>query len=247
VRCGKCAASYPIEHGVIDLLSGGDGSGSLMQRAMEAETIVGIYESRGWRRSALAALAFGISFEQERQLILHTAAVTRGQTVLDLACGTGIYTRPFAAQARPGLVVGLDLSLPMLRLASRLRRKDKLHNIVLIHGTARRLPFPPEHFDVVNCGSALHLFPHAAPVLREVHRVLKPGGRFTASAARWESPLWVAAYSAAVLGIHPFSTAELGDRCRRIGFAEVRFHHASRLWLIMSARKPAHPASRVRR
>jgi len=209
-----------------------------MQRAMEAETVVSIYESRGWRRSVLASLAFGISFEQERDLILRGAAVKRRDVVLDLACGTGIYTRPLAVLARSGVVVGLDRSLPMLRLASVLRRKDKLHNVILLHGTAGRLPFAPEHFDLVHCGSALHLFPQAAPVLREVHRVLKPGGCFTASTVRWESGPKIADYTRALLGIHPFSTGELDARCRRAGFTQISFHHASRLWLIMSARKP---------
>jgi SAM-dependent methyltransferase len=240
VRCGACAAPYPVNQGVLDLCPSTAGQRSLVQLAMEWEPLVGAYESRWWRRGALAALATGIPFERERDLILRAAKVSRGDTVLDLACGTGIYTRPLASRARPGLVVGLDLSLPMLRRASQLARQQKLKNIILIRDNALQLPFLSERFDLVNCGSGLHLFPNAARVLREVHRVLKTGGRLTVSTVRWYSgPLasQTADYAARVTGVHPFSADELQARCTRVGLAEVKFHYANRLCLIMSARK----------
>lgn len=245
LHCGVCAAVYPVGHGVIDLLPGGAGTRSLAQRAMESERVVGFYESRWWRRSVLAAFALGISFEQEHQLISRAAKVQRGETVLDLACGTGLYTRPFAQRARPGLVVGMDLSLAMLRAAAQFARRQKLRNVLLIHGNAMRLPFPPARFDIVNCCGALHLFPNPGRVLREIHRVLKPGGRFTAATSRRNrGPVagWTANSIANMLGIHPLSRNELAARCRRVGLGEVQFHHASRLWLIMSARKVADTA-----
>jgi len=240
LRCTVCAAVYPVSHGVIDLLPGGAGQRGLAQRAMESERVVDFCESQWWRRSALAALALGISFEQEHALITRVARVRREQTVLDLGCGTGLYTRPFAQRARPGLVIGLDLSAAMLRAAAQFARQQQSHNVILIRGTALHLPFPPACFDLVNCCGALHLFPSPGRVLREIHRVLKPGGRFTAATSRWTSgPLASRAANAVadILGIHPFTTDELEARCRRAGLGEVTFHHTSRLWLVMSARK----------
>src|SRR6266851_7226571 len=90
---------------------------SLAQRAMESDAIVRVYESRLWRRSLIATLALGISFEREQELIGRAARLSPGDALLDLACGPGIYTRPFARQVAPGLVVGLDLSPAMLRHA----------------------------------------------------------------------------------------------------------------------------------
>jgi ubiquinone/menaquinone biosynthesis C-methylase UbiE len=215
---------------------------SLAQRAMESEAIVAIYEGRLWRQSAMAALALGISFEREQQLIGHAARLSPGDTLLDLACGPGIYARPFARQAAPGLVVGLDLSAPMLRHAHRRARAEKLANLVLVRGDASCLPFASDRFDVVNCCGALHLFPDADQALREVHRVLKPGGRFTAAAFRRGAGRFAtlgAELRRHIMGIDSFTPEELRSRLGAAGLGEVACHHARAQWLIMSARRAA--------
>lgn len=240
VRCAACSQSCPVDEGVIDLLPGVSTVRSPAQFLMEAEPVVRIYESRLWRRSLPTALALGMSFEQEQALISRAAKVKRDATVLDLACGPGIYTRPLAQRATGGTVVGVDLSLPMLRYASARAREQRLDNIVLIHGDALHLPFPPERFDLVNCCGALHLFSNVGQVLREAHRVLKPDGRLTVAAVRRDGGLvgaLMAALGSRLFGVHPFSAGELQARCARVGLRDVRFHYAKRLWLIMSAKR----------
>ena len=240
VRCRSCSATYPVTEGVLDLLPGVPMKPSPAQRTMEAEAIVRIYESRWWRRSALFALLLGISFDREQELILRTAHLTGAETVLDLACGPGIYARPFARAVAAGTVVGLDISLPMLRYASRRAREEGLTNLLLIHGTALDLPFPPAHFDVVNCCGALHLFPDVPRVLREIERVLRPGGRFTVAAFR-RSVGRIAAFRATarrrLYGIDAFTPEELESRLVEAGLGDVQCHHARAAWLVMSARK----------
>jgi ubiquinone/menaquinone biosynthesis C-methylase UbiE len=207
---------------------------------MESEAVVRVYESRLWRRSLMATLAFGLSFEHEQQLIGHAARLSPGGTLLDLACGPGIYTRPFARQVAPGLVVGLDLSPAMLRHARRLAGAAKLENLALVRGDALRLPFAGGRFDVVNCCGALHLFPDADLALREVHRVLKPGGRFTVAAFRRGSGrcgTLGCALRRHIMGIDSFTPAELQARLGAAGLGEIVCHHAGGQWLIMSARR----------
>jgi ubiquinone/menaquinone biosynthesis C-methylase UbiE len=214
---------------------------SLAQRLMEAAPVVRIYESRLWRRSVVATWKLGISFERERDLILRAATLGEAATLLDLACGSGIYTRPLARRAHAGIVAGLDRSWPMLRYASQRVREEGLDNVVLIHGTALQLPFPADRFDLVNCCGALHLFPDVPRVLSEVHRVLKPGGCFTVAAVyRRDGRIAAvgAAYRRQVFGVDAFSRGELESRLVRAGFDTIHCHHAKRLWLIMSARKP---------
>ena len=86
--------------------------------------------------------------------------------VLDLACGT--------ANLRPmvGSYVGVDASTEMLLAARR-----KFATVALAAAQAGALPFADARFDTVCCASAFHIFPDPVGALREVRRVLRPGGR----------------------------------------------------------------------
>lgn len=99
-----------------------------------------------------------------------------GLDVLDVGCGQGIdLVRYAAAGAR---AVGIDITprhaeLATLHLAAMGLRGD-------VHvGDAERLPFPDESFDVVSSNGVLHHTPNMPAALREIHRVLRPGGRMT--------------------------------------------------------------------
>jgi SAM-dependent methyltransferase len=214
---------------------------SLAQRAMEWPPIVRIYESRLWRRSPIAAAAMRISFEREYAIIAAAARLTPAAAVLDLACGPGIYARRFAAAVPQGVVVGLDLSLPMLRFAARRAAAAGLRNLALLRGDAMALPFAAGRFDVVNCCGALHLFPDLAQVLAESARVLAPGGRFTAAAFRrrdGRAAEWATRLRRRRFGVDAFHPDDLSRRLAAAGFGDIRCHHAAGVWLIMSAVRP---------
>ncbi|MFF8034519.1 class I SAM-dependent methyltransferase [Streptomyces sp. NPDC016626] len=97
----------------------------------------------------------------------------RARDLLDVACGTGIVTRRFAA-ARPGLrVTGVDLAASMTRLAA-----ARLPGAV-VRADSRRLPFADARFDAVVSVWLLHLMPDpedVRTVVGECARVLRPGG-----------------------------------------------------------------------
>lgn len=213
---------------------------SIAQSFMEWEPLVAIYESRLWRRSPLFALFMGLTFDREFALIAEAATLAPGARVLDLACGPGIYARPLARDTRGGLVCGLDLSIPMLRYASRKARTEELSNLFFIRGDAQHLPFPEAAFDVVNCCGALHLFPKPARVLGEVHRVLRPGGRVTIAALR-HGEGWFAerrvTLQKQLWGIGAFTPRSLGLLLKRAGFSKTTCLHSARVWLIMATVK----------
>jgi SAM-dependent methyltransferase len=175
--CGSCGARHPISGGIPDLIGVGPAEViTPFQRVMQTPLVVSIYEGI-WRRAGYY-VASSRSFEQEIRTVLQLSRRGNNLRTLDLACGPGVFTRPLAKQSA-GIVVGLDLSWPMLRYALRRVQSESLENISLIRGSAFRLPFLPGSFTSVNCCGALHLFDKPDEALKEIQRVLCPNGYLT--------------------------------------------------------------------
>jgi len=92
--------------------------------------------------------------------------------LLEVGVGTGRIALPLAACV--GEVVGLDLSMPMLRKLIGKRRSER---VAVLRGDATRLPFPAASFDAVLGVHFFHLVPRWREALAEVARVLRPGAR----------------------------------------------------------------------
>ncbi|TMJ52541.1 MAG: methyltransferase domain-containing protein [Alphaproteobacteria bacterium] len=97
------------------------------------------------------------------------------ETVLDIACGTGAVIRLAATRAQGGRLVGLDLNSAMLAVARAAAQTGP--PIEWVEGSALDLPFPAKSVDVVFCQLGLQFFPDRPLALREMRRVLRPGGR----------------------------------------------------------------------
>lgn len=96
-------------------------------------------------------------------------------TVLDIATGGGHVSKalsPHVAQ-----VVACDLTQPMLD-AARKHLDPTCNNVLYVAADAEALPFLDQSFDAVTCRIAAHHFPNPANFVKEVSRVLKPGGKF---------------------------------------------------------------------
>lgn len=101
-----------------------------------------------------------------------------GQNALDLCCGTCDWTIQMAEESKTGQLTGLDFSPHMLQYGQ--RKIDKLglaKQIRLIEGNAMDLPFEDNTFDYVTIGFGLRNVPDYMQVLREMRRVVKPGGK----------------------------------------------------------------------
>ena len=106
------------------------------------------------------------------------AALHGGERVLDVACGTGGVTRRVAqAVGAAGKVVGIDVNEGMLSMARTVPQRHDRPPIEWHHSDATALPFPHAAFDVVLCQHGLEFFADRAAGLREMARVLVPGGR----------------------------------------------------------------------
>jgi SAM-dependent methyltransferase len=130
----------------------------------------------------------------QRAFLINTFAPKRGEVTLDLGCGTGAEIEQILALRRGITVVGLDRSEAMLRKAgTRLSRHIKRGAVTLVTGDAgERLPFPSNSFNAVFSAELLECVPPAKQVglLREIRRVLKPGGRVIIGHTDWDTQVW---------------------------------------------------------
>lgn len=149
--------------------------------AMDSPLVAMIYER--WWRPGFGRILKGVSgpsMADEYTIAAELMDIQKGNTVLDLACGPGNFTRRFSALVGDGgLAVGFDASETMLERAHRDNDAAGISNIALVRGDASVLPFGDATFDSVCCYAALHMFPDPMLTLDEIARVLKPGGRVT--------------------------------------------------------------------
>ena len=116
-----------------------------------------------------------------QQELMRHAVLAPGERVLDVACGTGATVVEAAAAVGPsGKVVGIDLSGRMVEAARRRAEESRVSNATFARMDAERLDLPDASFDVVLCALGLMYVPDPARALREMRRVLRPGGRLVA-------------------------------------------------------------------
>ncbi|QGS68816.1 demethylmenaquinone methyltransferase [Oceanobacillus sp. 143] len=122
-----------------------------------------------------------ISFQRHkawRKDVMKRMNVQKGAKALDVCCGTGDWSISLSeAVGASGEVVGLDFSQNMLSIAEQKKKDLNLSNLELIHGNAMELPFEDHSFDYVTIGFGLRNVPDYMTVLKELYRVVKPGGK----------------------------------------------------------------------
>ena len=220
------AHDLPATNGYIDLLGGGGlPSTGVAQNLMLTRMVPEVYER--WWRPALGRVAKGVlgpGMTEEKRIARLLLGLVPGDGVLDIACGTGNFTRDFAHTVGPsGLVVGLDASPTMLSRA--VDDTGGMEQVAYVRGDAQHLPFRDESFDAVCCFAALHLFADPMKALDSIARVLTPGGRvaiFTSCRGRslpmrtWESVL------AHQSGMRMFERYDVITALEDRGFTQIR-------------------------
>lgn len=99
-----------------------------------------------------------------------------GLRILDFGCGPGTISMGLAEAVDPGELHGIDMEPSQIELAKYFAARDGRDNTTYHVGDVLDLPFDDEFFDVAHCCNVLQHVPDTQAVLREVTRVLKPGG-----------------------------------------------------------------------
>ena len=217
-----------IEHGdgYLDLLGRDLDQEGIARELMQSATLTSVYER--WWRPAMGRLAKGVlgpGMADERRIARLMLGLSRGDGVLDVACGPGNFSRDFARAVGPeGLLVGIDASRPMLARAVRETRAAGLGNAVFVYCDASALPFRDASFDAVSCFAALNLFAEPLKALDDMARVLTPGGRiaiFTSCRSRSRALASVESALTGRSGLRMFDQDEVVDALRERGFDHV--------------------------
>jgi len=99
-----------------------------------------------------------------------------GMHVLDCGCGSGAITLGLAQAVRPGQVTGIDIAEVEIERARNRAREERVDNVHFELGNVYELPFSEPAFDLVFGHNVLEHVAQPDQALREIHRVLKPGG-----------------------------------------------------------------------
>ena len=115
--------------------------------------------------------------EKMTSLIVEESQVEDGQSVLDAGCGTGPVAFPIAERNRRARVYGANISRGQLEIMQKYQRSAGLTNVYLTEQNYTRMAFRDEAFDRVVFAESFCHAPNKAETVREVGRVLKPGGK----------------------------------------------------------------------
>jgi arsenite methyltransferase len=176
------------------------------------------------------------------------ADLRSGEVVLDLGSGAGADVLISARRVSPGgRVIGLDMTPEMIELARRNAAAAGVNNVEFVEGYLEDIPLPDASVDAVISNCVINLAADKSVVLREVARVLRPGGRFAVSdviadpdmddATRSDIQSWTGCVAGALTQAqfeHALDAAGLVE----ISIRETHRVHAHAMAAIVKARKP---------
>lgn len=216
LRCTECHASHPVSEGVADLVESRNG-GAGLQRGLEQAWVARAYER--YLRPALQVAIARRRFDRDSEYLLYRSLLGRVEgPILDLGCGTGLFTRRLALDEGGPVVVGMDVSKPMIEEGIAQAREAGVM-IDFVRAEAPFLPFLDSSLGAVLQSGALHLIDDVPRLFAEVARVLRPGARYVAST--YLPPGFPLSGVHRRAGLHPRSEDELRSAAAAAGL--VRF------------------------
>ncbi|KAJ4363956.1 hypothetical protein N0V83_009409 [Neocucurbitaria cava] len=187
-----------------------------------------VAQAFGYSTEDLASIPSGSNIGLSCGNPLALASLKESETVIDLGCGAGFDVFLAARKVGgKGKVVGVDMNADMLAKARLNASKSQINNVSFVHSRITAINLPDAAADVVISNCVINLVPHAEKhlVFKEMHRLLKPGGRVAVSDILTKKPLpeamknSVALYVGCIAGAS--SKQEYEGWLREAGFGNV--------------------------
>ncbi len=133
---------------------------------------------KDWAKDYDSTLGKVDRHHQLLNLVVELSNVKNGQKVLDIGCGTGLLSLKFLEKAGCS-ITGVDSSPEMLSIfRDKIKKLDLSARVVCKLEDAKALDFEPNTFDVVASTVTLHHLTYKFPIIKKIHEILKPEGRF---------------------------------------------------------------------
>ena len=195
----------------------------------------------GWLGRRLVR-AMNLSHSTMADWGLQQVRVPKEAAILDVGCGGGWTVRRLAAVAPEGQVIGLDYSAASVAVSRNTNGKEvEAGRVHIAMGSVAALPFSDGTFDIVTAVETHYYWPNLPANVREILRVLKPGGTFALIAECYRGGPFRLLYGIVMplLRAAFLSDAEHRNLLTQAGFTEVAtMHLAGRNWICATGRRP---------
>ncbi|KAL5772727.1 hypothetical protein ACOSQ2_012651 [Xanthoceras sorbifolium] len=245
-KCEKCEKTYSSKDNYLDLTVIAGLKDYVEVKPARTELfrspLVSFLYERGWRQNFNRSGFPGP--DKEFKMAQEYFKSSEGGLLVDVSCGSGLFSRKFAKARTYSGVVALDFSENMLRQCYDFIKQDDsilTSNLALVRADVSRLPFSSGSVDAVHAGAALHCWPSPSNAVAEVSRTLRSGGVFVGTTfLRYTSstPLIQRALRERILQGYSYLTEEeIKDLCTSCGLTNYS-SKVQQSFIMFTAQKP---------
>uniref|UniRef100_A0A2P2IMA2 Putative methyltransferase At2g41040ic-like n=1 Tax=Rhizophora mucronata TaxID=61149 RepID=A0A2P2IMA2_RHIMU len=245
-KCEKCSKTYSSRENYLDLTITAGMKGYTEVKPVGTELfrspLVSFLYERGWRQNFNRSGFPGP--DEEFKMAQEYFKPAEGGLLVDVSCGSGLFSRKFAKSGMYSKVIALDFSENMLRQCyDFIKQDDTLSslNLALVRADVSRLPFSSHSVDAVHAGAALHCWPSPSNAVAEICRILRGGGVFVGTTFLRSSSntpwLALAFRQRALRNYNYFTEEEIEDLCTSCGLTNYT-SKVQQSFIMFSAQKP---------
>ena len=144
-----------------------------------------------------------------------------GWTILDVGCGGGFTIRRLFKRSKDAQVYGIDISEESVAKAKKVNAEVLDKQVFVTLGSAEKLPYDDAKFDLVTAVETVYFWPNLPGCLQEVHRVLKPGGKFAILVEVVDSD---SNWTSVVEGMTAYTPEQIKSLLDDAGFIQTEIH-----------------------